>query len=143
MLLLVFFHQQSPCTWSLPYLYEQNTLLVKCGGVNPPNSTSESSEFDNRLTTIDERTTAIQGMLHNHTQWQATMGHEMAASSNNNNSKIKIARLCPSTSTSGHLVEQPWQQPAWGRRHSPCIQISISFLLLFLVWFIYIRKKDE
>ena len=55
--------------------------------------------------------------------------------------KIKIGRLCSSTSTSGHLVEQPWQQLSCGRRHSPCIQISISFLLLFLVCFIYIRKK--
>ena len=33
-----------PCTWSLPCLYEQNTLRAKCGGVNPLNSTSESSE---------------------------------------------------------------------------------------------------
>jgi hypothetical protein len=34
--------------------------------------------FDNRLTTIEETTAAIQGTLHSHTQWQATMGHEMA-----------------------------------------------------------------
>ena len=31
MVLLVFSHQQSPCTWSLPYLYEQDTLQAKCG----------------------------------------------------------------------------------------------------------------
>jgi len=30
------------------------------------------------LETIEERTAAMQGTLHNHTQWQATMGHEMA-----------------------------------------------------------------
>ena len=44
--------------------HEQNTLQVKCGGVDPPNSTSGNSEFDNELTTIDERTTAIQAPLH-------------------------------------------------------------------------------
>ena len=34
--------------------------------------------IDNRLKTIEERTAAMQGTLHNQTQWQATMGHEMA-----------------------------------------------------------------
>ena len=29
---MVFFHQQSPCTWSLPCLYEQDTLWAKYGG---------------------------------------------------------------------------------------------------------------
>jgi len=33
--------------------------------------------IDNRLKTIEERTAAMQGTLHNHTQWQTTMGHEM------------------------------------------------------------------
>ena len=42
--MLVFSHQQSPCTWSLPCLYEQNTLRAKCGGVNPLNSISKTSE---------------------------------------------------------------------------------------------------
>ena len=41
----MFFHQQSPCTWSLPCLFEQNTLWAKCGGVDPPNFTSESSNL--------------------------------------------------------------------------------------------------
>ena len=40
----MFSHQQSSCTWSLPCLYEQNTLRSKCGGVNSPISTSKSSE---------------------------------------------------------------------------------------------------
>ena len=42
--MLVVSHQQSPCTWSLPCLYEQNTLRAKCGEVDPPNSISESLE---------------------------------------------------------------------------------------------------
>ena len=32
--MLVFSHQQSTCTWSLPCLYEQDTLQAKCGGVS-------------------------------------------------------------------------------------------------------------
>ena len=32
LVLLVFFHQQNICTWSLPCLYEQDTLQAKCGG---------------------------------------------------------------------------------------------------------------
>ena len=35
--------------------------------------------FDNRLATIEEINAAIQGMLYNHTQWQVSMGHEMAS----------------------------------------------------------------
>ena len=34
--------------------------------------------IDNRLETIEERTVAMQSTLHNHIQWQATMGHKMA-----------------------------------------------------------------
>ena len=34
--------------------------------------------FDNRLATIEETNAAIQGTLHNHAQWQVSMGHEMA-----------------------------------------------------------------
>ena len=34
--------------------------------------------IDNRLKIIEEITTVMQGTLHNHTQWQVTMGHEMA-----------------------------------------------------------------
>ena len=44
LVLLVFSHQQNPCTWSLPCLYEHNILRAKCEGVDPPNSISESSE---------------------------------------------------------------------------------------------------
>jgi hypothetical protein len=33
LVLLVFFHQQNPCTWSLPCLCKQNTLRAKLGGV--------------------------------------------------------------------------------------------------------------
>ena len=33
--------------------------------------------FDNRLSTIEETNAVIQGMLHNHTQWQVSMGQEM------------------------------------------------------------------
>jgi hypothetical protein len=33
LVLLVFFYQQSPCTWSLPCLYEQDTLWTKHGWV--------------------------------------------------------------------------------------------------------------
>jgi hypothetical protein len=41
LVLLVFFHQQSPCTWSLPYLYEQDTLWAKHGDCQLRNSKSE------------------------------------------------------------------------------------------------------
>jgi hypothetical protein len=34
--------------------------------------------FDNRLATIEEINAAIQGALHNHAQWQVSMGQEMA-----------------------------------------------------------------
>jgi hypothetical protein len=34
--------------------------------------------FDNRLTTIEEINATIQGTLYDHTQWQVSMGHEMA-----------------------------------------------------------------
>jgi hypothetical protein len=44
LVMLVFFHQQSPCTWSLPCLYKQNTLWFKCEGVNLPILRSGSSE---------------------------------------------------------------------------------------------------
>jgi hypothetical protein len=33
---------------------------------------------DSKLTTIDEKTTTMQGTLLTHTQWKAAMGHEMA-----------------------------------------------------------------
>jgi hypothetical protein len=33
LVMLVFFHQQSPCTWSLPCLYEQDILWTKHGWV--------------------------------------------------------------------------------------------------------------
>ena len=35
--------------------------------------------FDNKLITIEETNAAIQGKLHNHAQWQVSMGHEMAS----------------------------------------------------------------
>ena len=35
--------------------------------------------FDNRLATIKETNTAIQGTLHTHAQWQVSIGHEMAS----------------------------------------------------------------
>ena len=35
--------------------------------------------FDNRLATIEGTNAAIQGTLHNHTQWQVSMGQEMAS----------------------------------------------------------------
>ena len=34
--------------------------------------------IDNKLTNIEETTTAIQNTLLDHTQWQATIGHEVA-----------------------------------------------------------------
>ena len=45
LVLLVFSHQQSPCTWSLPCLYEQDTLQAKCGRSSsiPQIFTSEGS----------------------------------------------------------------------------------------------------
>jgi hypothetical protein len=35
-------------------------------------------QIDNKLTNIEETTAAIQNTLLDHTQWQATMGHEVA-----------------------------------------------------------------
>ena len=32
-----------------------------------------------RLATIEETNVAIKGTLHNHAQWQVSMGHEMAS----------------------------------------------------------------
>jgi hypothetical protein len=44
LVLLVFFHQQSPYTWSLPCLYEQDTLRAKHGVGQLLNSISEGPE---------------------------------------------------------------------------------------------------
>jgi hypothetical protein len=71
------------CDWSLGTHKSMHSIwsLNGCdsGGVDPSNFTSRSFEFDNRFTTIDERIAAIQGTLYGHTQWQATMGHEVAS----------------------------------------------------------------
>ena len=36
------------------------------------------ARIDNRLGTLEERTSEIQGTLRDHTEWQATMGNEVA-----------------------------------------------------------------
>jgi len=38
----------------------------------------EHQRFDNRLSTIEEHNAAIQGTLHQYSQWQATMGNVIA-----------------------------------------------------------------
>jgi hypothetical protein len=82
-----------------------------------PNSTSESSEFDNRLTTIDDRTAAIQG-----------------------NSKTRTGRLCSNISTSGHRIENHDNNQLCGEAPH-CIELSISFPFYFIIFRFPLRKK--
>ena len=101
--------------------------------------------INNRLKTIEERTAAMQSTLHNHTQWQATMGHKMANLQQT---------TTPTTPTYGDSVPT-FQHPATslsyptnnqlGGEVPPFIQLSISFLyftLLLLVSFIYIKMQN-
>lgn len=36
------------------------------------------NRIDDRVETLEQRTSEIQGTLHEHTTWQGTMGHEVA-----------------------------------------------------------------
>ena len=103
--------------------------------------------IDNRLKTIEERTAAMQGTLHNQTQWQATMGHEMA------NLQQMTTPTTPTygdsvpifqhlaTSLSYHANNQ------LGGEEPSYIQLSIYFLFLcftlLLISFLYIKIKYE
>ena len=100
--------------------------------------------IDNRLKTIEERTATIQGTLHNHVQWQATMGHEMV-----NLQQMTTATYGdsiptfqhPATSLSYHANNQ------LGGEEPSYIQLNISFIFLrftlLLISFLYIKKKYE
>ena len=73
-------------------------------------------------------------------QWDTRWPFSNSISNNRTRTGIFYSR----TSTSGHLIEQPQQQLAWGRRHPPCIQISIyfPFILLFLsLLYIFAKKR--
>ena len=52
---------------------------MSCSGQGNYDSQEAYHCFNNRLTTIAHTNDAIQGTLHNHTQWQVSMGHEMAS----------------------------------------------------------------
>jgi hypothetical protein len=96
--------------------------------------------IDGRLTTIEEMNAAIQSTLHQHSQWQATMGRTIAKFNNNSNSRTRTGTFCSGTSTSGHHIERLRQQPAWGKGIPRVSKISISFpcVVLFLSFALYV-----
>ena len=66
------FHQQSPCTWSLPCLYEQDTLQANCGRSSsiPQIFTSEGSEpvkpkskLKTKIGLVEEGDITIRGVI--------------------------------------------------------------------------------
>jgi len=74
--------------WDLPQLPRQNCEEASSGqqggrmsfsgrGYHDYHETQRS--INNRLTSNEETTTAIQSTPHQHSQWQAMMGHEMAS----------------------------------------------------------------
>ena len=94
--------------------------------------------IDNRLKIIEEITTVMQGTLHNHTQWQATMGHKMANLQQT---------TTPTTPTYGDSVPT-FQHPATslsyhannqlGGEEPSFIQLSIFFLFFFFFLLYYL-----
>ena len=72
MVLLVFSHQQSLCTWSLPRLYEHDTLQAKCGGRHSipqifisegPKSVKPKSKLTTKTGLAEEGDITIRGVI--------------------------------------------------------------------------------
>ena len=72
LVLLVFSHQYSPCTWSLPCLYEQDTLQAKCGGRHSipqisisegPESVKPKSKLTTKIGLVEEGDITIRGVI--------------------------------------------------------------------------------
>ena len=123
--LLVFSHQQSPCTWSLPCLYEHDTLQAKYGKVSwfskflqvkVLNLSNQKSNSKPRQVWWKKVTSPLEA------------SSQESSSSEQTEVSMNFTRRSPVQRT--YNTEPLPNDLAWGEA-LPCIQVSILFPFCF------------
>ena len=143
MVLLVFSHQQSPCTWSLPYFYEQDTFQAKCGGI---------SRFPIFLQVkVLNLSNQNQNSKPRWVWWKKTSPLQ---ASSQESSSLEQTEVFGQWTSQGEVLCQglktpnPHRKSYLGGEAHPCIQVNISFLCFIIFKFalyiyIYVIKLQN